>query len=62
MLGGFALGIRLPLSRLTMVLLLLYLALTHVRHIELLGFIAPLLVATPLAEQLARQCARLSQS
>ena len=53
-LGGFALGIKLPLSRLTMVLLLLYLALTHVRHIELLGFIAPLLVATPLAQQLAR--------
>ena len=44
-LGGYALGIRLPLSRLAMVLILLYLALTHVRHEELLGFIAPLLVA-----------------
>ena len=51
-LGGYALGIRLPLSRLAMVLLLLYLALTHVRHVELLGFIAPLLVAAPLAKQL----------
>ena len=51
-LGGYALGIRLPLSRLAMVLILLYLALTHVRHEELLGFIAPLLVAVPLAKQL----------
>ena len=51
-LGGFALGFRLPLSRLAMVMLLFYEALTHVRHLELLGFIAPLLVAAPLAKQL----------
>ncbi len=53
LLGGFCLGVRLPLSRALMVLLLLYLALTHVRNAELLGIIAPLLVAAPLAAQLA---------
>jgi len=51
-LGGFALGIRLPLSRLAMLLLLLYLALAHIRHAELLAFIGPLLVAAPIAKQL----------
>jgi hypothetical protein len=35
-----------------MVLLLLHFALTHVRNIELLGIIAPLLIAAPLAAQL----------
>ena len=40
-LGGFSLGLRLPWSRTVMVLLLLYLALTHVRNKELLGIIAP---------------------
>jgi hypothetical protein len=53
LLGGFCLGVRLPLSRALMVLLLLYLALTHVRNEELLGIIAPLLVAAPLAALLA---------
>ncbi|HEV2097896.1 MAG TPA: hypothetical protein VGR45_03100, partial [Stellaceae bacterium] len=51
-LGGYCLGLRLPLSRALMVLLLLYLALTHIRNEELLGVIAPLLVAAPLASQL----------
>ena len=51
-LGGYCLGLRLPLSRTLMVLLLLYLALTHIRNEELLGIIAPLLVAAPLAAQL----------
>jgi hypothetical protein len=52
-LGGYCLGLRLPLSRALMVVLLLYLALTHVRNEELLGIIAPLLVAAPLAAQFA---------
>src|SRR5204863_5062102 len=51
-LGGFSLGLRLPWTRTLMVLLLLYLALTHVRNKELLGIIAPLLLAAPLARQL----------
>jgi hypothetical protein len=52
LLGGYCLGLRLPLSRALMVLLLLYLALTHARNEELLGIIAPLLVAAPLSVQL----------
>jgi hypothetical protein len=51
-LGGFSVGLRLPWTRTLMVLLLLYLALAHVRNKELLGIIAPLLVAVPLAKQL----------
>ena len=35
-------------------MLLLYLALTHVRNRELLGIIAPLLIAAPLAQQLGK--------
>lgn len=52
-LGGFTLGLRLPLSRVLMVLLLLWMALAHVRNEELVGIIAPLLVAVPLALQLS---------
>ena len=51
-LGGFCLGIRLPVMRILMVLLLLHEALASVRNADLLGFIAPLLVAGPLATQL----------
>src|SRR5262249_48354622 len=50
--GGFSLGLRLPWPRTLMVLLLLYLALTHVRNKELLGIIAPLLLGAPLTRQL----------
>jgi hypothetical protein len=51
-LAGLCFGIRLPLSRVLMVLLLLWLALTHVRNEELVGLIGPLVVAAPLAVQL----------
>jgi len=50
--GGFSLRLRLPWPRTLMVLLLLYLALTHVRNEELLGIITPLLLAAPLARHL----------
>jgi hypothetical protein len=50
--GGFSLGLRLPWTRTAMVLLLLHLALRHVRNMELLGIIGPLLIAGPLAAQL----------
>ncbi|HXQ49794.1 MAG TPA: hypothetical protein VN802_01765 [Stellaceae bacterium] len=51
-LAGLSLGLRLKLTRTAMVLLLLHMALSHVRNAELLGFIAPLLVAAPLAAHL----------
>jgi hypothetical protein len=51
-LSGLSLGLRLPWTRTAMLLLLLHLALTHVRNAELLGIIGPLLIAAPLAAQL----------
>jgi hypothetical protein len=51
-LGCLLFGIRLPLSRALMLLLLLWMAVTHVRNEELLGIIGPLLVAGPPACQL----------
>jgi hypothetical protein len=51
-LSGLCFGVRLPLSRTLMVLFLLWMALTHARNEELLGLIAPLLVAAPMAAQL----------
>jgi hypothetical protein len=51
-LGGFTLAIRLPIWRILIVLLLLWMALVHVRNEELLGIVAPLLLAAPLARQL----------
>ncbi len=50
--GGLSLGLRLPWTRTAMLLLLLHLALSHVRNAELLGIIGSLLVAAPLAAQL----------
>lgn len=50
-LGSLAAGVRLPLTRAVMVLLLVHLALAHQRHADMLGLIAPLLVAVPLAAQ-----------
>jgi len=50
--AGFALGWRLPPTRILMLLLLLHMALQHRRHGELVGLVAPLLLAPPLAAQL----------
>ncbi len=50
--AGFALGWRLPPTRLLMLLLLLHMALQHRRHGELVGLAAPLLLAPALAPQL----------
>jgi hypothetical protein len=50
--AGFALGWRLPPTRLLMLLLLLHMALQHRRHGELVGLVAPLLLAPALAPQL----------
>jgi hypothetical protein len=47
-------GVRLPLCRLIMFLLVLYMAVSHRRHAELLGLTAPLLLQDAIASQLAR--------
>jgi hypothetical protein len=52
LLAGFALGWRLPPTRLLLLLLLLHMALQHRRHGELVGLVAPLLLAPALAPQL----------
>ena len=44
-------GLRLPLTRIALLLGLLHLGLTHGRNIELLGLLAPLFLAAPLAGQ-----------
>jgi hypothetical protein len=50
---GFALyrGVTLPLVRIVMVLGVLHLSLSQVRHADLLGMLAPIILARPLAEQ-----------
>lgn len=58
--GGLSLGLKLPWTRTAMVLVLLHLALAHVRNQELLGVIAPLLVAAPLSAQLGEPAARVA--
>jgi hypothetical protein len=55
LLGGLALvlhqGLRLPPVRLLLLVGLLHLALKHARYVELVGLLAPLVVAAPLGEQ-----------
>jgi hypothetical protein len=50
---GFATGVRLPLSRLLLLLALCHMALGHVRHAELLGLVGPLAIAASLGPQIA---------
>jgi len=47
--GATFIGLKLPVSRILMILLLLHMALSHERNTELLGFLSPLLIAKPLA-------------
>lgn len=54
LLGALSLGLRLPVTRIVMVLVILHMALVHQRHAELLGLCAPLIVAPPLAAELRR--------
>jgi hypothetical protein len=55
MLGAFGLalyrGIKLPPFRILMLLGVLHLSLSHVRHADLLGLLAPIFLARPLAKQ-----------
>jgi hypothetical protein len=57
MLAGFGAalyrGVKLPLWRLAMLFGILHLSLSQQRHADLLGMLAPLLLARPLAEQFA---------
>jgi hypothetical protein len=50
---GFATGVKLPLSRLLLLLGLCHMALAHIRHAELLGFVGPLAIAASLGPQVA---------
>ena len=50
---GFATGVRLPLSRLLLLLGLCHMALAHIRHAELLGLVGPLAIAASLGTQIA---------
>lgn len=54
LLGALSLGVRLPVPRIVMVLVILHMALVHQRHAELLGLCAPLIVAPALAAELRR--------
>ncbi len=56
---GFALlrGLTLPPIRILMLLGLLHMALSHGRNAEMLGLLAPLIIAAPLALQLGRDSA-----
>lgn len=51
--AAFALGVRLKWTRLLLLLLLVHMALRHVRHADLLGLVAPLLLADGLKAALA---------
>ena len=57
MLGAFGValyrGVRLPPLRILLVFGILHLSLSQARHADLLGLIAPMLLARPLAEQFA---------
>lgn len=52
LLGALLRGIRLPVTRIVMLLILLHLALEHVRNVTMLGLLTPLLIAPSLATQL----------
>jgi hypothetical protein len=51
---GFALRVRLPWTRLLLLLGLFHMALMHVRHADLLGLVGPLAVAAGLGPALAK--------
>lgn len=59
---AFSRGWRLPLTRIGIFLLLLHMALQHGRNGELLGFVAPLLLAPALAPQLVASPSRRTLS
>jgi hypothetical protein len=54
LLGTLIAGIRLPVTRVVMFIVLLHMALLHVRYGAVLGMLTPLLIASFLASQLPR--------
>lgn len=66
LLGGLAVvlhqGLKLPLFRLVLLLGLLHLSLKHVRYVELLGLLGPLVIAKPFGEQWARMAGDQAQA
>jgi hypothetical protein len=54
---AFTTGIRLPLQRLLLLLVLCHMALAHVRHADLLGLVGPLVVAASLGREIAARIA-----
>ncbi len=58
--SGFALRVRLKWPRLLLLLLLVHMALRHVRHADLLGLVGPLLLADGLGETLTAHAGVLS--
>ncbi len=62
MLAGFAAalyrGVKLPVLRIVMLFAVLHLSLSQSRHADLLGLLAPLFLARPLAEQFAAVAAQ----
>jgi hypothetical protein len=59
---GFAMGVVLPPMRLVLLLVLCHMALQHVRHVELLGLVAPLVVAATLGPRIAARLRQLPSS
>jgi hypothetical protein len=55
--AGFGLGLKLPFTRLLLIVLLIHLGLTHSRHVDLAALLGPLAVAAPLGPQLAARFA-----
>lgn len=51
--ASLLLDVRLNLSRLGLLLLLIYMALSHVRHADLLGLVGPLVVASAFGERVS---------
>lgn len=58
---GFALQVRLKWPRLVLLLVLVHIALRHVRHADLLGLVAPLLLAEGLGAALGKRAALLAE-
>lgn len=59
---AFACRLRVPLTRLALLLGLVHLALSHVRHADLLGLVAPLAIAASLGPRLAELMSAIGSS
>jgi hypothetical protein len=62
LLVAFATGLRVPLPRLLLLLVLVHLALAHARHADLVALMAPLIVSASLGPQLATRIRAMPSS